>query len=85
MDKSYNDIVTKYRGRLQDMNKNELLQFRQEIEQAIQERRALGEYDANAKHMNWLLDQLAKVVDHAISQYPRAIPKGKGREKNHAK
>ena len=75
IDKRYNDVVCKYRGNLGEMNKNELLQFRQEIEQAIQERRALGEYDANAKHMNWMLDQLAKIVDHAITQYPRVQKK----------
>ena len=75
IDKRYNDVVCKYRGKLAEMNKNELLQFRQEIEAIIQERRALGEYDANAKHMNWLLDQLAKIVDHSISQYPRVQKK----------
>jgi hypothetical protein len=75
--KSYNGSIFKYRGKLSVMKLHQLQEFRQEIEDVIQERNALGEYDANAKHMNWLLDQLAKVVDHAISQYPRAIPKGK--------
>jgi len=75
IDKRYNDVVCKYRGKLADMKKHELQEFRAEIEAVIQERRALGEYDANAKHMNWLLDQLAKIVDHSISQYPRVQKK----------
>jgi hypothetical protein len=59
------------------MKKHELEEFRFEIEQVINERKHLGEYDANAKHMNWLLEQLAKLTDHALSQYPKPISKSK--------
>jgi hypothetical protein len=60
------------------MNKNELQQFRAEIQEVIEDRRRLGEYDGNAKYMNWLLDQLAKIIDHALETYPRAPLKKRG-------
>jgi hypothetical protein len=59
------------------MKKQELQEFRQEIEDAIQYRNALGEYDANAKHMNWLLYKLAQLTDHALEQYPKPVSKSK--------
>ena len=60
------------------MNKTELQQFRAEIEEIRQQRRALGEFDAHAGHLNWLLDQIAKIVDHALESYPKPAPKKRG-------
>lgn len=59
------------------MKKQELQEFRQEIEEVIEYRKSIGEYDANAAHMNWLLDRLAKLTDHALDQYPKPIIKSK--------
>jgi hypothetical protein len=57
------------------MNKRELLAFRAEIEGLIEDREALGEYNADSKHMLLLLMGMRELVDHAISQLPKPVKK----------
>jgi len=53
------------------LNKNQLQTLKESIQEAILERRALGEYNADSKHMLFLLTGLLETVEHAISQLPR--------------
>jgi len=50
------------------MNKNQLLMLKEGVEQVIYERRAVGEYNADSKHMLFLLSNMLALIDHAISQ-----------------
>lgn len=52
------------------MNKKQLLEFRGEVEKVIEERKALGDFDANSKYMVFLLGNMRSLIDHAISTYP---------------
>src|SRR6266478_3131784 len=56
------------RGRGSIMNKNQLLMLKEGVEQVIYERRAVGEYNADSKHMLFLLSNMLALIDHAISQ-----------------
>lgn len=53
------------------MNKKQLLEFKAEVEMVLDQRKALGEFDANSKHMIFLLGNMRALIDHAISQYPK--------------
>ena len=53
------------------MDKKQLMKFREEIEIALAERKALGDYDANSKYINFLLQLMADLTDHSISQYQK--------------
>jgi hypothetical protein len=53
------------------MNKKQLVEFRQEVEKVLADRRALGDFDANSKHMIFLLGNMRALIDHAISQFPK--------------
>lgn len=53
------------------MNRKELIEFRETVENAIEERKALGDYDANSQYINHLLGLMAKLVDHAIDTAPK--------------
>jgi hypothetical protein len=57
------------------MNKKELLELRDDVDEALNERYALGEFDANAKHMILLLSNMRGLIDHAISQQPKPVKK----------
>ena len=50
------------------MNRKELFLMRAEVEMALLEREALGEFDANAKHMILLLRNMRSLIEHAIDQ-----------------
>jgi len=50
------------------MNRKHLLALRSDIEAAIAERRALGEYNADSKHMLFLLNCLRELTNDAIAQ-----------------
>ncbi len=54
-------------GRL-NMNKQQLLILKEGVESAISERRSVGEYNADSKHMLFLLSNMLALIDHAISQ-----------------
>jgi hypothetical protein len=56
------------------MNLKQLIEFREVIEEARLERKHLGEYDANSKYLNFLLDNMAKLVDHELSKFRQAMP-----------
>ena len=65
------------------MNLKQLIEFREVIEEARLERQHLGEYDANSKYLNFLLDNMAKLVDHAIDEAPkpgRKVLPGRGED-----
>jgi hypothetical protein len=65
------------------MNRRELIIFREHIDHAIQERKHLGEYDANSQYINKLLELIATLVDHAIDQAPkpgRKVLPGRGED-----
>jgi len=51
-----------------DMNKKELVRLHAEVDEALRERRALGEYNADSKHMLLLLGNMRELIAHAISQ-----------------
>lgn len=51
------------------MKKKELIELYYQIEAAHDERKKLGEFDANSKHMMVLLDGLMKIVVHAIDDH----------------
>lgn len=53
------------------MNKKQLLEFRAEVEKAIAERNALGDFDANSKYMRFLLGNMRHLINHAIDTYPK--------------
>jgi len=53
------------------MNKNQLLALQEEVLEALDARRASGDFDANAKHMRLLLTNMANLFEHAISQLPK--------------
>lgn len=57
------------------MNKKQLIEFRSEVEKVIAERKALGDFDANSKYMQFLLGNMRSMIDHAISQHPKPIKK----------
>ncbi|SRR6266436_9331292 len=61
-------LPAKLIGRRINMNKNQLLILKEGIEQIISERRAVGEYNADSKHMLFLLSNMLALIDHAISQ-----------------
>lgn len=50
------------------MNKDQLLELQEEVLNALEDRRASGDFDANAKHMRLLLANMANLFEHAISQ-----------------
>ncbi len=50
------------------MNKNQLLMLKEGVERAISERRSVGEYNADSKHIFLLLSNMLALVDHAITQ-----------------
>jgi len=54
----------------QFMNKKELRELLKSTEDALSERRRLGEFDANSGHMILLLRNLCDLIDHTISQMP---------------
>ncbi len=58
------------------MNKKELVAFKAEVSKALAERKAVGDFDANAKYMRFLLANMEHLIDHAISQYPKPVKKG---------
>ena len=58
------------RGRGSFMNKKELRELLKSTEDALSERRRLGEFDANSGHMILLLRNLCDLIDHTISQMP---------------
>jgi hypothetical protein len=53
------------------MNKKQLIEFRGEVDKVIEERKALGDFDANSKYMVFLLGNMRALIDHAISQQPK--------------
>lgn len=53
------------------MNKKQLLEFRGEVEKVIEERKALGDFDANSKYMVFLLGNMRALIDHALTQIPK--------------
>lgn len=53
------------------MNKKELLEFREEVDRVIAQRKALGDFDANSKYMIFLLGNMRSLINHAIDVYPR--------------
>lgn len=55
------------------MDQKQLWQMREEIEDAIADRQAAGEYNADSKHMLLLLKRLLALTDHAISQLPKRV------------
>lgn len=63
-----------YRGGYH-LNKNQLQTLKESIQEAILERRTLGEYNADSKHMLFLLTGLLETVEHAISQLPKTEKK----------
>jgi len=38
------------------------------VEQVIHERQSVGEYNADSKHMLFLLSNMLALIDHAITQ-----------------
>src|SRR5882724_11439821 len=52
------------------MNKKQLNELLKSTEDALSERRRLGEFDANSGHMILLLRNLCDLIDHTISQMP---------------
>ena len=53
------------------MQKRELLAFRAEVQGILEDREALGEYNADSKHITLLFRSMRELIDHAISQYPK--------------
>ena len=53
------------------MNKKQLLAFKADVEKVLADRQAAGDYDVNAKYMRFLLGNMAQLIDHAITQYPK--------------
>ena len=53
------------------MNKKQLIEFRNEVEKVIAERKALGDFDANSKYMQFLLGNMKALIQHAIDKYPK--------------
>lgn len=53
------------------MNKKQLQDFRKEVDRVYEQRKALGEFDANSKYMMFLLGNMRSLIDHAISTYPK--------------
>jgi hypothetical protein len=50
------------------MKKKELIELYYAVEEAHEERKRLGDFDANSKYMMILLDGLQKAIAHAIEQ-----------------
>lgn len=63
-------------NRKKAMNRKQLLEFRGEVDKVIEERKALGDFDANSKYMVFLLSNMRDLIDHAISTYPKAKKSG---------
>lgn len=57
------------------MNKKQLVALREEVLDALDDRVASGDFDANAKHMRLLLSNMTCLIDHAISQLPKPTKK----------
>jgi hypothetical protein len=50
------------------MKKKELIDLHNDLVEAHEERRKLGDFDANSKHVRLLLEGLLQVTEHAIEQ-----------------
>lgn len=57
------------------MNKQQLQDLRDDIAEAVDKRKTLGEFDANSYHMMLLLRSILALTDHAIAT--QAKPKKK--------
>lgn len=57
------------------MKQNELIDLFNSIEETLEERRRLGEFDANSKYVIFLLDNMKEVVAHAIDEKREQIKK----------
>jgi len=50
------------------MKRKDLIELYHQIEETHLERKRLGEFDANSKHMMVLLDGMLQLTSHAIDQ-----------------
>jgi hypothetical protein len=50
------------------MKKKDLLQYRSAVAEALAERIASGDFDANARHMRLLLGGMLELLDNAIKK-----------------
>jgi len=57
------------------MNKKQLQEFKNDLEDVIVSREALGEYNADSKYMLYILKNMRSLVQHAIDSYPKAPKK----------
>jgi len=53
------------------MNKKQLQEFKNDLEDVIVSREALGEYNADSKYMLYILKNMRSLVQHAIDSYPK--------------
>ncbi|HEY6019291.1 MAG TPA: hypothetical protein VIY48_05120 [Candidatus Paceibacterota bacterium] len=60
------------------MKRKDLIELYHQIEETHLERKRLGEFDANSKHMMAILDGLLTLTQHAIESLP---PEGRGKKK----
>lgn len=57
------------------MKKSDLFLFRDDVDRVIRERKSLGEFNADAKYMMFLLQNMRTLIDHAIDKYPKGEKK----------
>lgn len=53
------------------MKRSDLIDLYNDIEEAVEERRRLGDFDANSKHVRLLMEAMQKLVAHGIEQMPK--------------
>jgi hypothetical protein len=61
------------------MKKRDLIDLYHMMQETHQERKRLGEFDANSKHMMVLLEGMLMLTENAIEQCPPDPPEGKTR------
>jgi len=52
------------------MTKQKMLQLREAVADALEDRIASGDFDANARHMRLLLGGMLELIDNSMSKKP---------------